>query len=198
MASITETLWRQAKAGDEAAYGRLFALHADRALLFIRARLGPHLRNTIESGDVLQEAYLAAHRGFDAFTYQDDGSFFRWLCRIIENRIRDWNDYTRAEKRQAAPLPASDPTGPITALDRKLDRQRLLAALDRLIEDHRVVLLLRYFEGLSSEEAGARMQRSAGAVRKLTARALAELGKAMKADSPQPGKANGHESRRPD
>jgi RNA polymerase sigma-70 factor (ECF subfamily) len=183
MASITETLWRQAKAGDEAAYGRLFALHADRALLFIRARLGPHLRGTIESGDVLQDAYLAAHRGFETFTYSDDGSFLRWLCRIIENRIRDWNDYARAEKRQAAPLPDSDPTGPITALDRKLDRERLLAALDRLSEDHRVVLLLRYFEGLSSEEVGARLERSAGAVRKLTARALAELGKVMKADA---------------
>jgi RNA polymerase sigma-70 factor, ECF subfamily len=183
MATITETLWRQAREGDEAAYNRLFALHADRALLFIRARLGPRLRASIDSTDVLQEAYLAAHRGFETFTYVDDGSFFRWLCRIIENRIRDGNDYAGAAKRQAAPLPVSDPTGPVTALDRKLDRERLLAALDRLSDDHRAVLLLRYFEGLSSEEAGERLGRSAGAVRKLTARALTELGKAFRANS---------------
>ena len=180
MTSITENLCRQAQAGDRSAYDRLFALHADRALLFIRARLGPHLRGTVESEDVLQEAYLAAHLGFERFEHTGEAAFFHWLCRIIENRIRDWNDYVRAGKRQPVSLPQSDPTGLVTALERAEHRQRLLEAMDRLSDDHRQVLLLRYFEGLSSEEAGARLDRTAGAIRKLTARALAELGKELK------------------
>src|SRR5688572_7757952 len=45
----TRELWEQARAGDRAAYDRLFALHSDRALLFIRARLGPALRTKVES-----------------------------------------------------------------------------------------------------------------------------------------------------
>jgi RNA polymerase sigma-70 factor (ECF subfamily) len=179
MEPSTKILWERARAGDREAYDRLFSLHADRALLFIRARLGPKLREKVESGDVLQEAYLAAHEAFASFEYADDGAFLRWLCRIIENRIRDFRDYFEARKRQPAKLPQSNPTGPITALDRAEHRETVARALDRLSEDHRQVLLLRYFEGLSAEETARLMGRSAGAVRKLTARALAELGKQL-------------------
>jgi RNA polymerase sigma-70 factor (ECF subfamily) len=173
----TLTLWRKARDGDREAYDRLFALHSDRTLLFIRARLGPRLRASIESRDVLQDAYLAAHRDFASFEYTDDGAFGRWLCRIIENRIRDLGDYWGARKRQVIALPEPEPeTGPVTAVDRAERRQALLRGIDALSEDHRLVLLLRYFEGLDVEETARRMNRSNGAVRKLTARALAELG----------------------
>jgi RNA polymerase sigma-70 factor (ECF subfamily) len=179
MDSITKTLCEQARAGNREAYDRLFQLHADRALFFIRARLGPKLREQVESGDVLQEAYLAAHQGFDRFEYTDDGAFSHWLCRIIDNRIRDLGDHFQALKRQPVELPRSSPTGPVTLLDRAQHREKVGRALERLESDYRDVLLLRYFEGLSAEETGDRMGRSAGAVRKLAARALAELGKLL-------------------
>jgi RNA polymerase sigma-70 factor (ECF subfamily) len=179
MESITRILWEKARAGDRAAYDRLFGLHADRALLFIRARLGPRLREKVESLDVLQDAYLAAHQAFAGFDYADDGAFTRWLCRIIDNRIRDLGDHFAAKKRQPVELPRSDPTGPVTALDRAEHRDRIARALDALSDDHRQVLLLRFFEGLSAEETGKHLGRSAGAVRKLTARALVELGKRL-------------------
>src|SRR5262249_1023968 len=67
MESITKQLWQKARGGDPAAYDRLFALHADRAMLFIRGRLGPKMRSKVESGDVLQDAYLAAHQAFAGF-----------------------------------------------------------------------------------------------------------------------------------
>ncbi len=177
--SITQQLWQLARSGDQAAYDRLFARHADRALLFIHARLGPVLRQKIDAEDVLQDAYLHAHRSFEQFIYTDEGSFLRWLCRIIEHRLSDWHDHFTAQKRQAVPVPHSDPTGPATALDRAEHRVKVAKALESLSEDHRQVLLFRYFEGLNSEEIGQRMGRSAGAIRKLTARALEELGKAL-------------------
>jgi RNA polymerase sigma-70 factor (ECF subfamily) len=179
METITRQLWLQARAGDREAYDRLFGLPADRALLFIRARLGPRLRQTVESLDVLQDAYLAAHQAFDRFDYGDEGAFTRWLCRIIDNRIRDLGDHFNAQKRQPVEVPRSDPTGVITLLDRAEHRDKVVRALDALSDDHREVLLLRFFEGLSALEAGQRLNRSAGAVRKLTARALIELGKKL-------------------
>lgn len=179
MQSATRLLWEKARAGDRTAYDQLFALHRERALLFVRARLGPALRAHVDSMDVLQDAYLAAHRDFQNFEHTDEGAFLRWLCRIIENRIRDGNDYFAALKRQPVALPRSDPTGPSSVLDRAEHRQKVAQALDGLSEDHRQVLLLRYFEGLSAEEAGRIMNRSAGAIRNLTARALTELGKLL-------------------
>jgi RNA polymerase sigma-70 factor (ECF subfamily) len=173
----TLTLWQKARGGDREAYDRLFAIYSDRTLMFIRARLGPRLRAVVESRDILQDTYLAAHRDFSSFDCTDDGAFGRWLCRIIENRIRDLGDYWGAKKRQVVALPKPEPeTGPVTAVERDERRQALLRGIDALGEDHRLVLLLRYFEGLDAEEAGHRMNRSAGAIRKLTARALAELG----------------------
>src|SRR3954447_7823132 len=116
MEPSTKTCWEQARAGDRAAYDRLFGLHADRALLFIRARLGPKLRQKVENVDILQEAYLAAHQAVASFEYTHEGSFLRWLCRIIDNRIRDLGDHFAAKKRQPVELPQSLPTGPWTAL----------------------------------------------------------------------------------
>jgi RNA polymerase sigma-70 factor (ECF subfamily) len=179
MESLTKTLCDQVRSGDREAYEKLFSLHADRALLFIRARLGPKLREKLESCDVLQDAYLAAHQAFDRFEYTDEGAFTRWLCRIIDNRIRDLGDHFGAMKRQPVALPHSNPTGPATSLDRAEHREKIAGALEKLDADHRDVLLLRFFEGLTAEETGERMTRSAGAVRKLTARALLELGKQL-------------------
>jgi RNA polymerase sigma-70 factor (ECF subfamily) len=177
MSTASKLLWERARAGDRSAYDQLFALHRERALLFVRARLGPGLRAHLDSMDVLQDAYLAAHRDFGKFEHTDDGAFLRWLCRIIENRLRDGKDYFGARKRQAVELPRPTPDGPGTEAGRAEHRRKVAEALDQLDEDHRKVLLLRYFEGLSAEEAGEALGRSAGAIRSLTARALAELGK---------------------
>lgn len=176
--SIAHVLWRQARAGDQAAYERLFDAYADRALLFIRARLG-NLRDKIEPEDVLQDAFLAAHRSFGDFEYTDDGAFLRWLCRIIDNRLRDAHDYFTAQKRQPVALRRSRPTGPVTALVRAENREKIEQAMAKLSDEHREVILLRYFQGFSAEETGARMNRTAGAVRNLTARALASLGEQL-------------------
>src|ERR1041385_6249058 len=56
--------WRLTRTSDRNEEGRLSALHADRAAFFIRARLGPALREKVQSCDVLQDAYLAAHKDF--------------------------------------------------------------------------------------------------------------------------------------
>ena len=53
--------------------------------------------------------------GAAGIEYTDDAAFTRWLCRIIENRIRDLGDYHAAKKRQPIDLPRSSGTGPVTA-----------------------------------------------------------------------------------
>lgn len=174
--SLAKQLWRKARVGDRAAYEELFSLHAGRLLVFIRARLGDRLRDKLEAEDVLQDAYASALNSFDQFAYTDDGAFLRWMCRIIENRMRDAHDYFTAVKRQKIVLPKSALTGPSTYLNRAENQVAIENALQQLRPDHREVILLRYFEGMSAEEAGEFMNRSAGAVRNLTSRALIELG----------------------
>ncbi len=174
--SIAKKLCEQAKAGNTAAYEQLFGLCADRLLMFIRLRMGS-LQGKVEAEDVLQDTYLAAHRGFADFHYDSDGAFLRWLCRIVDNRLRDAVDYFAAEKRQPVVIPRSTQTGPFTALKRLEQQQRIEQAMREMSPEHQQVLLLRYFQGLSAEEAGKVMGRNANAIRSLTARALGQLGK---------------------
>ncbi len=177
--SYTKILWRRAKAGEREAYEELFGLHIDRLRVFVRIRLGPALAEKLEPDDVLQDAYVAALKGLAQFEYTDESAFLRWMCRIVDNRLRDAHDHFAAQKRQAVPLPKSAPTSPLTALGRAENRERIERGLTQLSPEHREVLLLRYFEGLTAEEAGQRMQRTAGAIRNLAARALVELGKQL-------------------
>jgi len=179
MSDYTTNLLKLARSGDRSAYDRLFGLQRERALFFIRAKLGPRLREKVDSQDVLQESYLMAHKDFAGFVGADERAFQGWLYRIIENRLKDLGGFHAAGKRQSVPLTASDPTGPATRAHRLENRELVGNALDELHEDHRDVLLHRFFGGLSSEETGKLMGRTAGAVRKLTARALLELEKRL-------------------
>ena len=56
---------------------------------------------------------------------------------------------------------------------------RLQAALEGLEQDLREVILLRLIEGRPLAEVAERLERSESAVRRLAARAAAELGRAL-------------------
>jgi len=182
----TAGLVARAKAGDDAAYDALFAVAAERARLFVRLRLGPALRTKLDVDDVLQEAYLEAHRSFGSFRYQGDGAFSRWLCRIIENRIRGLADHHDAKKRRAPEAMqrisriehrvAAARTGPQTAVLRGEQSARLVAAMDALDDAERETLLLRFFQDRTIDQIAHLTGRSPSAVRRLLGRSTRRLG----------------------
>jgi RNA polymerase sigma-70 factor (ECF subfamily) len=55
------------------------------------------------------------------------------------------------------------------------ERERLLAAVNGLAEEHRLVIACRYFLELSEEETAAALGWRRGTVKSRTARALARL-----------------------
>ena len=61
------------------------------------------------------------------------------------------------------------------AFSRNQREQRLLAAMESLPQEQREALRLRYVEGQSSKEIGARLGKSDGAVRVLLTRSLQRL-----------------------
>ncbi len=182
----TRLLVVRAQGGDREAYDRLFALAGDRLRLYARLRLGPALRSTVESDDVVQEVYLAAHKAFDGFRWQGDASFTRWLCRIAENVIRGLADHHGARKRTPPAAMArvsriehrlaASGKGPATQVAWE-DRTRALAtALDTLDDDMREVLLFRYFHGRTIDEIAHMTSRSPTSTRRLLGRAALALG----------------------
>jgi len=68
----------------------------------------------------------------------------------------------------------------VTGLAQIVKPERCKAAIEQLSDEHREVILLRDFQGISTEEAGERMQASSRAIRNLVFGALAEPGKRLK------------------
>lgn len=182
----TLELVRRARDGDREAYDRLFALAADRVLLFVRLRAGKDLLARLEPLDILQEVYLSAHKDFARFVPRGRGSFSAWLCGIAANRMRDLVDYHGAKKRQAGgeQLPitrvldgaGAGPTGPLSAAARVERSERLATELARLEDEEREALLLRFFEDLTIDEVAGRIGRSPTMTRRLLGKAMMRLG----------------------
>jgi len=122
------------------------------------------LRNPDDAMDVSQDAFVKVHKHLPNFKGQS--SFYTWLYRIVVNlcidRKRraaraaevDYNDALDHNDHQtdAPTLGTVHLDSPSRSLARKELREHIRAALDKLSDAHREILVLREFEGLSYEE----------------------------------------------
>ena len=159
-----------------------FERYRDRVLSVIYLRMGPDLRVRMDPEDVLQEVAIEAINSWH--TLSDPANAGAWLvtlarrkvARILRDQVGVAARDPRRERDIKTDFPVADRrSGPVTIADRK-DRLTLLeAALERLSEDHREVIMLSRIEGLAAKEIGERMGRSENAVHLLLSRALKRL-----------------------
>jgi len=174
---LTLQLVRRAQAGDRDALQPLFERYYQRVLRIVRVRLGPPLRSRLDSGDIVQETFLAALQGFNRFELRDEAALIHWLSVLAENRIRDAADFHHADKRhpgREVPLvlpggsgsihvdPASTGPGPADGVALGEDVQRLEAALDGLPEDLREIILLRNYANMEWKAIAAKVGKPSG------------------------------------
>jgi RNA polymerase sigma-70 factor, ECF subfamily len=149
-------------------------------------------RNSADAEDLVQDAAFLAHRGFASFT---PGTNFRaWFLKILMNcffsRRRqekrrpvtsDLDDtpdlYIYARSGQAG-FPTQGPDPAAQLLD-KLGTERIVAAVDRLPEEYRVVATLYFMEDLSYEEIARALECPVGTVRSRLHRGRKMLQKAL-------------------
>ena len=162
-----------ARAGDRDAFRTLFERHHRRAYSLA---LGV-VRNADDALDVVQDAFIKAHKYLDKFEGQ--ASFYTWLYRIVMNlaidhlrkhqrqRPVEFDDHTVSEEGGSAGdalLPRILGGNPGRALVDKEIRERIAAALAELSDNHRAVLVMRELEGLSYEEMAQVMGCSKGTI----------------------------------
>jgi RNA polymerase sigma-70 factor (ECF subfamily) len=190
----TQRLVALAKNGDQAALDRLCKAYSERVRRLIRMRMGQELRTKLESMDLVQDAFIAALRGLENFTYQNEGDFLRWVAKIAENRIRDELEKLHANKRDIRKeIPLNNKattqdgfagmkepvytTTPSVIMSKRENLDRLEKAMDGLKPEYREVIVLTKIEGLSYKEAGEKLGKNPDAVRMLLCRAMAALSK---------------------
>jgi RNA polymerase sigma-70 factor, ECF subfamily len=161
-----------AKRGDREAFRTLFERYHRRAY----ALAVGVVRNQDDALDVVQDAFIKAHKYLDKF--EGNSSFYTWLYRIVMNLAID---HIRKHRRVRPVeldeqrledgghdgdglLPQLLGSNPGRALMDKQIRQRIDVALGELSENHRSVLVMRELEGLSYEEMAQAMGCSKGTI----------------------------------
>ena len=125
--------------GDSAAFESIVRRY-ERVLFSVARRM---LWNYEDALDATQNAFVRAYEGLD--TYDPNRRFFSWIYRIAVNECLN----ARRARRPDDPLPdqleAPAEASPFEGLQ-KAERSGIIdAALVRLSEDHRLVVVLRLF-----------------------------------------------------
>ena len=159
-----------------------FARYRDRLRAMVAYRLGTGLRGRLDPSDVLQDAYLDAAARLPEYAANPTLPPFLWLRFLTAQRLDQlFRAHLGAQRRAAdreVPL-AGDPmcelTPPPAAAVRAETQARVLAALHRMGDDDRAILVLRHFEQLTTAEAAAELGLTEAAASKRYLRALLKL-----------------------
>jgi len=129
-----------------------------------------------EAEDAVQEASLSAWRRRSSL--RDPDRFDPWFERILINQCRDQLRKRRRAVKVAAPPVGFEPvaTAPETGTDADLDR-----ALDALDIDHRIVVLLRYWQDRTVDDIADRVGIPAGTVKSRLHNAMKQLRASLEA-----------------
>jgi RNA polymerase sigma-70 factor (ECF subfamily) len=155
--------------GDANAFGQLYDRYQPEIVRYLVYRTG----DPEAAEDLAQQVFLKAWQAIPR--YEDRGVPFKaWLYRMAHNQMVD---HFRTRR------PTSDLEGVEVAEEAEAEarvlaaetQERLQAALGRLSEDHREVLVLRFLMEKSAREAGEIMGRQEVTLRGLQMRALQAL-----------------------
>jgi RNA polymerase sigma-70 factor, ECF subfamily len=189
-AEATFARWLEtARCGDREALGRVLDLCQSYLLLIARVELPDSLHGKVDPADVVQDTFLEAQRGFDTFHGATEQELLAWLRGILVYNLADLTRRFHRDKREVSrerslddssnlglqnELPDDDSTPSSKARSHERD-EALDKALDQLPAHYRQVVEGRSVHGLSFDEIGRGLGKSAEAVRKLWVRAIEHL-----------------------
>jgi RNA polymerase sigma-70 factor, ECF subfamily len=187
----TVQLILQARAGCNDALGRLLDGCRGYLLRIARDELASRFQAKGGASDIVQETFLEAKRDFPRFTGDSEPELLAWLRRRLHYRvakfIRSHRETAKRASGREVPLDvggSSTAMGAVPAADQLSPSDLFLAgerdhlleqAMERLPEDYRRVIQLRYREGLLFEEIAKALKRTPNSARKLWARAIERL-----------------------
>jgi RNA polymerase sigma-70 factor, ECF subfamily len=188
-ADETYRLLERARNGDTEALNDLFARHISTLRRWARGRLPRWARDITDTQDLVQETVFQTFKRVEAFEPRGEGALQAYLRQALMNRVR--NEFRRKGRRPSAePLDGvpeelpGDQTSPFEAAVRQEQLDRFDAALVRLAEPDRELIVARVEMGLTYEEMAAALGKpSWNAARMATARALLRLAEELKRGS---------------
>lgn len=165
----SDALARGAAQGDAGAFGQLYDLHLDSVYRYVYYKVG----RASEAEDLTSQIFLKAWDAMPRYRWREI-PFSHWLMRLARNTVIDYYRTSRShgEVDEALSSPEPDPQGQYLRDER--DRG-LQAALVQLPEEQRLVVWMRFIEGMDYAELAAMTGKSQGALRVIQHRALVAL-----------------------
>jgi len=175
----TAELVKLAQQGDAMAFATLYETYTPHVRGYLRRR---HDGTDETIDDLTAEVFMKLYEKLDR--YVERGlPFTAWLYRLAHNCLID---YVRKLPRQNTTsldeVVDVQERAPGVEYGQVLNRQVLAPALERLTQEQRQTIELRFLQGMSVAETAATMQRSEEAVKKLQARALMSLRRVLQSN----------------
>src|SRR4051794_27483507 len=186
------------KARLDDAFSALYRAHLRDVYSYAYYRVGNHH----DAEDLTEQAFLQAYRHFDRARRESDGRPLRpWVIRIAHNLASNY--YRDRSRRPQTPLENADPITPRPARWRRRRRppkpaappaprhdtetiaegreelRQVMVHLDKLPEDRREALIMRFALGMDNREIARALGRTDGATKVLIHRAIKQLQEQM-------------------
>ena len=156
------------------AFEELYRDHLRDVYSYCYYRIGNHH----DAEDLTEQTFLQAYRHFERARRESDGRPLRpWLIRIAHNLAANYHR-DRARRPTAAldnVEPVEHPHGTERVVEGRERMREVMAGLDRLSEDRREALIMRFSLGMSNREIARALGRSDGATKVLIHRAIKQL-----------------------
>jgi RNA polymerase sigma-70 factor, ECF subfamily len=141
--------------------------------------------NHHDAEDLTEQAFLQAYRHFDRARRESDGRPLRpWVIRIAHNLASNY--YRDRSRRPQTPLDSADPIAARhdteAIAEGREELRRVMEQIDRLSDDRREVLIMRFALGMDNREIARALGRSDGATKVLIHRAIKQLQEEMADD----------------
>jgi RNA polymerase sigma-70 factor, ECF subfamily len=168
--SMDDTSLAQQARADPEAFAELYRRHVRSIYRYHLAHTG----NVKDAEDLTSQTFMAALEGIRS--YRGAGPYITWLIGIASRKRSLFFRGNKPEIPLDAALHIPTPSLPTDkAASRRLQMDQILGALRNISQDRAEALILCFFSGLSTVEAGLVLGKSEAAVRMLISRALQDL-----------------------
>jgi RNA polymerase sigma-70 factor, ECF subfamily len=157
-----------ARRGNRVAFGQLYDRYARMVHGILLARVP-----FSEVDDLVQDVFLRALPRLH--TLRDASRFGAWLAAIARNRANDYHRHAVDEVELPENLSGDAAENRVADQSAEAEARVLLAAIRKLPETYREILLLRLVEGMTGPEIAARTGLTHGSVRVTLHRGMQQL-----------------------
>ena len=186
-----EALLAHVGRGDVAAREELLGLYRPYLRLVAGQRTPQLVQQRLDASDIVQQTLMDAVRGLPDFRGQTEPEFTAWMMKLLERNLlqsvrnntlgkrdvrleQDWADGSGSAQMLWHSLPGNG-SSPISHVVRGEAALQLALALDKLPEDQRTAVEMRYIGQQSLQAIADAMERTVGSVAGLIRRGVEAL-----------------------